>query len=42
MKIMPTKLDRCVKHLIKQGMKKKEAYAICSDSTRYGKKKGKG
>jgi len=39
---MPAKIDRCVKQLIKQGIHKKEAYAICSDSTGYKKKRNSG
>jgi len=39
---MPTKLDRCIKQLIKQGMSKREAYAICGDSTGYIPKKDDG
>jgi hypothetical protein len=39
---MPKKLDKCVKHLIKQGIKKSEAYAICSETTGFVPKKGGG
>lgn len=39
---MPKKLDRCVKKVKKQGKDESSAYAICSASTGYKRKKSGG
>lgn len=39
---MPEILDRCVSKLMAKGHSKSRAYAICTDSTGWKKKKGGG
>lgn len=39
---MPAKLDRCIKKVKKQGKDESSAYAICSSSTGYKRKKDGG
>ena len=39
---MPAKLDRCVKKVKRQGKDESSAYAICSSSTGWKRKKGGG
>ena len=39
---MPKKLDSCVRKVMAKGKSKSSAYAICSTSTGYKRKKGGG
>lgn len=39
---MPAKLDRCVGHVMRKGKSRSSAYAICSLSTGWKRKKGGG